>query len=86
MVINHVMVDFTVLIGSQDAENEVPERALIISHEIDGIQRQAHDVAEKLIKTDLSLLHKKTETLVDKKTLNKEDLKKIIENLDLSRN
>jgi ATP-dependent Zn protease len=44
------------------------------------------DVAEKIIKTNLSLLNKITEALINKTTLNKEDLKKIIENLDLSNN
>jgi cell division protease FtsH len=86
MVINHGMVDFTMLIDSQDDQNEVPERALLISHEIDGIQRQAYDVAEKIIKTNLSLLHKITEALIDKTTLNKEELKKIREIIDLFKN
>jgi cell division protease FtsH len=86
MVINHGMVDFTMLIDSQDDQNEVPERALLIYREIDGIQRQAYDVAEKILKSNLSLLHKITEALIDKTTLNKEDLKKIRENLDLSKN
>ena len=44
------------------------------------------DVAEKIIKTNLSLLHKITEALINKTTLNKEDLKKIRENIDLSKN
>jgi len=59
---------------------------LLISHEIDGIQRKPYDVAEKVLKSNLSLLQKITEALIDKTTLNKEDLKKIIENLDLSKN
>ena len=86
MVINHGMVDFTMLIDSQDDQNEVPERALLISNEIDGIQRQAYDVAEKIINSNLSLLHKIIEALIDKTTLNQEDLKKIRENLDLFKN
>ena len=44
------------------------------------------DVAEKIIKTNLSLLNKIAEALINKTTLNKEELKKIRENLDLSKN
>jgi ATP-dependent Zn protease len=85
MVINHGMVDFTMLIDSQDGQNEVPERALLISNEIDGIQRQAYDIAEKILNSSLSLLNKITKALTDKMTLNKEELKKIRENLELSK-
>jgi cell division protease FtsH len=74
MIINHGMTDYTLVVDNYEESNEIAERRLIVSREVDKILKEGYEKAENIIKSNLNLLNAISDNLIIKKTLSKEDL------------